>query len=370
MQKWWSYLEKPYLCGRTNIWFMNKIVSFLVVLVLWQTSSFATTADSSSIVIPILRKTTFSQINDSALAMGNLLNTTMDKEYRYLIPDLKDDCQCVEREWWGDGYYVPTDTYIACFIPCICHDYQDGNPGELMENDVIDYELVTYSYSKKIIDQHTLGRSNQVYKMRLSYDEKDSRFVVERGTLTDGHLLYQYKGQDYTFTRHYITIDKHGRIQERQVGNTWTEHEPEAETSVPPVTFSDYIKLFEPWNKPEVSDSLFKSDNQMSLTPKYRDMLPDSLFCNCWPKNLSWSAGRCIETPTFWLCFICVSCYPPKSGYPYTEYLMLVYSKDGIFVRAESILRLSDSDKYDMNEVPQMLREACRRTHNTLFKNE
>ena len=46
MQKWWSYLEKSYLCGRTNIWFMNKIVSFLVVLVLWQTDVFAANADS------------------------------------------------------------------------------------------------------------------------------------------------------------------------------------------------------------------------------------------------------------------------------------------------------------------------------------
>ena len=247
------------------------------------------------------------------------------------------------------------DGLVAVMLKRHCQDYKDGNSQYFMENSVTDYMLITYSRGGEIRDFKTLGHDGWAYFTRISPGGQALKFIVEQGSLDDCTLIFRYKDLVYTVRTCEYTIDPDGKIKDKTVGASQKETIKNPENNRTPIRFEEFMSYFGKWEKPYVNDSLFvpaREDAELPF-PACFSLIPDSLDCNCWPRNLEWTAGWYIESNSHYFFFVCKGCMNPHSHQaPYTDYMMLTFSKDGKFEEALNVFQVTDdSDIEDLSSV-------------------
>lgn len=266
--------------------------------------------------------------------------------YASFLPPMEEDCPCEQNNvLWYAGSYIEYKDFIITMLRIYCQDYKDGNDQYFIENDGIDYMLVTYSRDGEILDFKTVGRDGHAYFTRISSLGQASHFRVEQGSLDDCTLIFQYKDLAYTVKTSEYAINSDGKIKAKIIGKPKKETIKNPENDRTPIRFEEFMSYFKKWDNPFVCDSLFiPSTPHADLPfPACFSLIPDTLDCGCWPRNLQWTPCRYIENQERYFFFITKGCIiPHRAPSPYTDYMVLTFSKDGIFKETLNILHITD----------------------------
>ena len=111
--------------------------------------------------------------------------------YSEFLPPTNDDCHCKQKDIsWQKGSYIEFKNFIAVTLQRYCRDYQDGNNEWFMENDGVDYMLITYTRDGKMIDFKTLCHSGTAaYAISIKASDDGQGLAVEQRTLDDAFML-------------------------------------------------------------------------------------------------------------------------------------------------------------------------------------
>lgn len=279
-------------------------------------------------------------ISDSVLIDGD--------KYARFLPPIEDDCLCGQDDvFWQKGSYMEFGDFIAVMLKRHCQDYKDGNSQYFTENLVTDYMLVTYSRDGKILNFKTVGHDGSAYFTRITPNEQALNFLVEQGALDDCTSILRYQDLTYTVRKYEYTISPDGKIKDKTVGASQKETIKNPENNRTPIRFEEFMSYFKIWEKPYVNDSLFTPATPHADLPfpECFSLIPDTLDCGCWPRNLQWTAGRYIENNGHYFFFVSKSCMIPLTDSPYTDYMVLTFNKNGLFKEALNILHVTD-DSY------------------------
>lgn len=280
-------------------------------------------------------------ISDSALIDGDM--------YARFLPPIQDDCLCEQYNvFWQKGSYMECGGFITVMLKRHCQDYKDGNSQYFIENDVTDYMLVTYSRDGEILDFKTVGHDGRAYFTRIAPKGQALNFLVQQGSLDDCTSILRYQDLTYTVRTYEYNVSPDGKIKERTTGTAQKETIKNPENDRTPIRFEEFMSYFKKWEKPYVNDSLFiPSTPHTDLPfPECFSLIPDTLDCGCWPRDLQWTPGRYIESKKRYFFFVTKDCMTPhRAPSPYADYMVLEFSKDGIFKEASNIFHVTD-DSY------------------------
>ena len=152
-------------------------------------------------------------------------NPYVDKEiYKNFLPVVADSIMWLKGSCFRHG-----DIIVAMLRKWDMNVY-DKYKHYIMENDVCNFMLITYSAKGELIDSKVLGKygGNDVgntYYTNITPTDDPLKFRVEQATLDgDGSMLVQYR-EDlvYTVVTHEYTIGKDGKITDKVTG-TKKEH--------------------------------------------------------------------------------------------------------------------------------------------------
>lgn len=282
-----------------------------------------------------------------SISFGKAFNFIEHEErYALFLPQINDTCPCKkENVNWQKGSYIQYKNFIAVMLQRYCSNYQDGNDKWFMENDGTDYVLITYSYNGEILDYKIIGHTGIAYTIHLETLKNNQGFVVKQGIVTDCSLLRQYKDVVYQIRTHEYILQSNGKIKERYIGAPYKEV-VDILSSVKQFSFQQFLSYFQKWDNTTVDHVLFTPSREQIELPfkSCLTLLPDTLDINCWPRDIQWIPCRYIENKESFSFFIIKNCMTPKSGfYPYTDYLILEFSKNGMFRNAKNIYHLDDN---------------------------
>lgn len=268
------------------------------------------------------------------------------EQYSKFLPQADEECCCEsENIRWLKGSYTESKNYIVVALQRYCQDYQDGNSQWFMENEVTDYVIITYYRDGEIIDCKTVGRSGSAYKIHLSAPKHGFGIVVEQRVVDDCSLLHQYKDIVYAvFTNEYMLTSK-GKIKERNIDAPHKEV-VDVMSSVKQFTFEQFISYFQKWDKSHVDYTLFTPPSERSELPfeSCLSLIPDTLDHNCWPRDILWIPCKYTEDKDVLSFFLVKACWTPKVGFfPYKDYMILEFFKDGTFKCARNIYHWDDN---------------------------
>lgn len=253
------------------------------------------------------------------------------------------------------------EDFVIVMLQRHCPDYQDGNSRWLTENLVTDYMLITYSLQGKVLDHKVIGHRGEAYFTRIRPTQRPLGFLAEQGSLDDCSLLLQYKKDlAYTVRSHEFIIDSEGSIEDKTIGAPQKEFK-RLKGSDDHITFEQFLSCFEKWDKPYANDSLFiqRRDAELPIPASF-DFIPDTLDCDCMPKNIMWTPCSYIVSGTRYFFFVVKSCLTPNIGlYPYADYMILEFNQDGLFKRALNILHVADN--LDMEDIPGRLNQRLKK---------
>ena len=288
-------------------------------------------------------------ISDSALIDGDM--------YARFLPPIQDDCLCEQYNvFWQKGSYMECGGFITVMLKRHCQDYKDENSQYFIENDVADYMLVTYSRDGEILDFKTVGHDGRAYFTRIPPKGQAPNFLVQQGSLDDCTSILRYQDLTYTVRTYEYNVSPDGKIKERTTGTAQKETIKNPENDRAPIRFEEFMSYFKKWEKPYVNDSLFiPSTPHTDLPfPECFSLIPDTLDCGCWPRALQWTPGRYIESKERYFFFVTKDCMTPhRAPSPYADYMVLEFSKDGIFKEASNIFHVTD-DSY-IEDLPSAL---------------
>ena len=152
-------------------------------------------------------------------------NPYVDKEiYKNFLPVVADSIMWLKGSCFRHG-----DIIVAMLRKWDMNVY-DKYKHYIMENDVCNFMLITYSAKGELIDSKVLGKygGNDVgntYYTNITPTDDPLKFRAEQATLDgDGNMLLQYR-EDlvYTVVTHEYTIGKDGKITDKVTG-TKKEH--------------------------------------------------------------------------------------------------------------------------------------------------
>ena len=211
--------------------------------------------------------------------------------YSEFLPPANDDCHCKQKDIsWQKGSYIEFENFIAVALQRYCRDYQDGNSKWFMENDGVDYMLITYSRDGKMIDCKTLCHSGTAaYAIGIKASDDGRSLFVEQKTLDDCSLLVQYKNLVYTsYTRKY-TLKSSGKIKESIVVAPHKET-VDVLSSVKQFSFEQFKDYFHKQVNPAINHTLFTSAGEDRELPfeSCLFIIPDTLDHNSWPRDIRW----------------------------------------------------------------------------------
>lgn len=288
-------------------------------------------------------------ISDSALIDGDM--------YARFLPPIQDDCLCEQYNvFWQKGSYMECGGFITVMLKRHCQDYKDGNSQYFIENLVTDYMLVTYSCDGEILDFKTVGHDGRAYFTRIAPKGQAPNFLVQQGSLDDCTSILRYQDLTYTVRTYEYNVSPDGKIKERTTGTAQKETIKNPENDRAPIRFEEFMSYFKKWEKPYVNDSLFIPSTQQAYLPfpECFSLIPDTLDCGCWTRDLQWTPGRYIESKERYFFFVTKDCMTPhRAPSPYADYMVLEFSKDGIFKEASNIFHVTD-DSY-IEDLPSAL---------------
>ena len=147
-------------------------------------------------------------------------NPYVDKEiYKNFLPVVADSIMWLKGSCFRHG-----DIIVAMLRKWDMNVY-DKYKHYIMENDVCNFMLITYSAKGELIDSKVLGKygGNDVgntYYTNITPTDDPLKFRAEQATLDgDGSMLVQYR-EDlvYTVVTHEYTIGKDGKITDKVTG--------------------------------------------------------------------------------------------------------------------------------------------------------
>lgn len=235
-----------------------------------------------------------------------------DEKYTGFLPKADDECRCKSGSIrWQKGSYVEYENYIVVLLQRYCPDYQDGNSKWFVENDGMDYMLITYSSDGKMLDYKKVGHDGtKAYDVNMTTAKNG--LVVEQKILDDCSLLYQYKDLVYTVAKHEYTLRPDGKISKRNIGNPQKEVE-DVMSKVEQFSFEKFMSYFEKSDDTSIDYTLFTGRGELPFE-SCRSLLPDTLLDpNCWPRNIRWCPGRYIENKNGISFFIVRDCSTPQN---------------------------------------------------------
>lgn len=266
--------------------------------------------------------------------------------YARFLPPIQDDCLCEQYNvFWQKGSYMERGGFIIVMLKRRCQDYKDGNSQYFIENLVTDYMLVTYSRDGKILDFKTVGHSGGAYFTRIVPGGQVPNFLVEQGSLDDCTSILRYQDLTYTVRTYEYTVEPDGKIKDKTIGTSQKETIKNPKDNRPPIRFEEFMSYFKKWDNPYVNDSLFiPSPLYADLPfPECFSLIPDTLDCGCWPRNLQWTPCRYIESKGRYFFFVIKSCMiPHRAPFPYADYMVLEFCKDGTFREASNVFHITD----------------------------
>ena len=253
--------------------------------------------------------------------------------------------------------------FITVMLKRHCQDYKDGNSQYFIENLVTDYMLVTYSCDGEILDFKTVGHDGRAYFTRIAPKGQAPNFLVEQGSLDDCTSILRYQDLTYTVRTYEYNVSPDGKIKERTTGTAQKETIKNPENDRAPIRFDEFMSYFKKWEKPYVNDSLFIPSTQQAYLPfpECFSLIPDTLDCGCWTRDLQWTPGRYIESKERYFFFVTKGCMTPhRAPSPYADYMVLEFSKDGIFKEASNIFHATDDS--DIEDLPLALTLRLKRS--------
>ncbi|MCD8236031.1 MAG: hypothetical protein LUD00_05120 [Prevotellaceae bacterium] len=197
-----------------------------------------------------------------------------------------------------------------------------------------------------------MGRTGRLYNFKMEGNTESLRIVSECGELMNRDELRDYGDLMYLTEKKKYSVCKDGRIKESKIGKERVEAVPQKDGIVKPVTFDEYLNLFIPLESDKVSEeTFFRYDYkepgcsyQKELEYSYRKaFLPDSIDCDCMPRNSIWSPKYRLESEKYITVFFENFCDYPKGPSPFfTDRVIATYSKDGRLIDIRDIARYGD----------------------------
>lgn len=286
-------------------------------------------------------------------------NPYVDKEiYKNFLPVVADSIMWLKGSCFRHG-----DIIVAMLRKWDMNVY-DKYKHYIMENDVCNFMLITYSAKGELIDSKVLGKygGNDVgntYYTNITPTDDPLKFRVEQATLDgDGKLMKQYK-EDliYTVTTHEYTISPEGKIADKTLGTAKEHRRPKGTENSGNTSFAQFKSYFAKCTAPYNNDSLFemKVPGEFLSKPECFDIIPDTILSNVMPRDADLAACRYIETEESCFFFMVEGCMIPIKGYPYTDYKILEFDKKGRFKKQYIVTHFSDDMDIDYEKIPGVL---------------
>ena len=286
-------------------------------------------------------------------------NPYVDKEiYKNFLPVVADSIMWLKGSCFRHG-----DIIVAMLRKWDMNVY-DKYKHYIMENDVCNFMLITYSAKGELIDSKVLGKygGNDVgntYYTNITPTDDPLKFRVEQATLDgDGKLMLQYK-EDlvYTVATHEYTISPEGKIVVKPLGTKKEHRRPKGVENSGNASFEEFKSHFVKWNKPFSNDTLFESKvpGEFLSVPDCFNTIPDTILSNVAPRDAELSPCRYIETEESCFFFMVEGCMIPIEGYPYTDYKILEFDKKGRFKKQYIVAHFSDDMDIDYEKIPGVL---------------
>ena len=286
-------------------------------------------------------------------------NPYVDKEiYKNFLPVVADSIMWLKGSCFRHG-----DIIVAMLRKWDMNVY-DKYKHYIMENDVCNFMLITYSAKGELIDSKELGKygGNDVgntYYTNITPTDDPLKFRVEQATLDgDGKLMKQYK-EDliYTVTTHEYTISPEGKIADKTLGTAKEHRRPKGTENSGNTSFAQFKSYFAKCTAPYNNDSLFemKVPGEFLSKPECFDIIPDTILSNVMPRDADLAACRYIETEESCFFFMVEGCMIPIEGYPYTDYKILEFDKKGRFKKQYIVAHFSDDMDIDYEKIPGVL---------------
>ena len=286
-------------------------------------------------------------------------NPYVDKEiYKNFLPVVADSIM------WLKGSCFRHGDIIVAMLRKWDMDVYDKYKHYIMENDVCNFMLITYSAKGELIDSKVLGKygGNDVgntYYTNITPTDDPLKFRVEQATLDgDGKLMTQYK-EDliYTVTTHEYTISPEGKIADKTLGTAKEHRRPKGTENSGNTSFAQFKSYFTKCTAPYNNDSLFemKMPGEFLSKPECFDIIPDTILSNVMPRDADLAACRYIETEESCFFFMVEGCMIPIEGYPYTDYKILEFDKKGRFKKQYIVAHFSDDMDIDYEKIPNVL---------------
>ena len=292
-------------------------------------------------------------------------NPYVDKEiYKNFLPVVADSIMWLKGSCFRHG-----DIIVAMLRKWDMNVY-DKYKHYIMENDVCNFMLITYSAKGELIDSKVLGKygGNDVgntYYTNITPTDDPLKFRAEQATLDgDGMLMKQYK-EDliYTVATHEYTISPEGKIVDKPLGTTKECRRPKGTENSGNTSFAQFKSYFAECTAPYNNDSLFemKVPGEFLSKPECFDIIPDTILSNVMPRDADLAACRYIETEESCFFFMVEGCMIPIEGYPYTDYKILEFDKKGRFKKQYIVAHFSDDMDIDYEKIPTVLSQNLKK---------
>ena len=292
-------------------------------------------------------------------------NPYVDKEiYKNFLPVVADSIMWLKGSCFRHG-----DIIVAMLRKWDMNVY-DKYKHYIMENDVCNFMLITYSAKGELIDSKVLGKygGNDVgntYYTNITPTDDPLTFRVEQATLDgDGKLMLQYK-EDlvYTVATHEYTISPEGKIVDKPLGTKKEHRRPKGTENSGNTSFAQFKSYFAECTAPYNNDSLFemKVPGEFLSKPECFDIIPDTILSNVMPRDADLAACRYIETEESCFFFMVEGCMIPIEGYPYTDYKILEFDKKGRFKKQYIVAHFSDDMDIDYEKIPTVLSQNLKK---------
>lgn len=292
-------------------------------------------------------------------------NPYVDKEiYKNFLPVVADSIMWLKGSCFRHG-----DIIVAMLRKWDMNVY-DKYKHYIMENDVCNFMLITYSAKGELIDSKVLGKygGNDVgntYYTNITPTGDPLKFRAEQATLDgDGSMLVQYR-EDlvYTVVTHEYTIGKDGKITDKVTGTKKEHRRPKGTENSGNTSFAQFKSYFAECTAPYNNDSLFemKVPGEFLSKPECFDIIPDTILSNVMPRDADLAACRYIETEESCFFFMVEGCMIPIKGYPYTDYKILEFDKKGRFKKQYIVAHFSDDMDIDYEKIPTVLSQNLKK---------
>ena len=292
-------------------------------------------------------------------------NPYVDKEiYKNFLPVVSDSIMWLKGSCFRHG-----DIIVAMLRKWDMNVY-DKYKHYIMENDVCNFMLITYSAKGELIDSKVLGKygGNDVgntYYTNITPTGDPLKFRAEQATLDgDGSMLVQYR-EDlvYTVVTHEYTIGKDGKITDKVTGTKKEHRRPKGTENSGNTSFAQFKSYFAKCTAPYNNDSLFemKVPGEFLSKPECFDIIPDTILSNVMPRDADLAACRYIETEESCFFFMVEGCMIPIKGYPYTDYKILEFDKKGRFKKQYIVAHFSDDMDIDYEKIPTVLSQNLKK---------